>query len=143
MDYKDNKCRHLKNGPEKRLCGRCLLEFIDWRYSQSCWHFRPSFVNYCPSNLLSGSPPPPFPCVKKYGINIQFVAVRGWRLLGPVGDHILQEFNTLYLKRFRTYKTARALQTKLRKEGGLRQINTCRKVPLQVQFLETTFCIPF
>ncbi len=25
-------------------------------YSQSCWYFRPSFVNFCPSNLLSGSP---------------------------------------------------------------------------------------
>jgi hypothetical protein len=24
----------------------CLIEFIDWRYSQSCWYFRPSFVNY-------------------------------------------------------------------------------------------------
>ncbi len=32
----------------------CLSEFIDWKYSQSCWYFRPSFVNYCPSNLLSG-----------------------------------------------------------------------------------------
>jgi hypothetical protein len=25
------------------------------------WYFRPSFVNCCPSNLLSGSPPPPLP----------------------------------------------------------------------------------
>jgi hypothetical protein len=31
----------------------CLIEFI-WRYSQSCWYFRPIIVNYCPSNLLSG-----------------------------------------------------------------------------------------
>jgi hypothetical protein len=36
-----------------------LNRLIDWRYSQSCWYFRPSFVNYCPSNLLSGSPPSP------------------------------------------------------------------------------------
>ncbi len=36
--------------------------FIDWRYSQSCWYFRPSIVNCCLSNLLSGStlPPPLF-----------------------------------------------------------------------------------
>ncbi len=49
-NYKDNKtkCRHLKNWPVKGLCGRCLLEFIG---SQPCY-FRPSFVNYCPSNLL-------------------------------------------------------------------------------------------
>jgi hypothetical protein len=26
------------------------------RYSQSCWYFRHSFVNYCSSKLLSGSP---------------------------------------------------------------------------------------
>ncbi len=40
-----------------------LSVFTDWRYSQSSGHFRPSFVNCCPSNLLSGStlPPPPFP----------------------------------------------------------------------------------
>jgi hypothetical protein len=44
------KCRHLKNGPVKWLCGSCLSEFIDWRYSQSCWYFRPSVVNCCSSN---------------------------------------------------------------------------------------------
>jgi hypothetical protein len=35
--------------------------YIDWRYNQSCWYFRTSFVNYCPSNLLSSSPPRPSP----------------------------------------------------------------------------------
>ncbi len=39
------KCRHL------------------WRYSQSCWYFRPSFVNCCPSPLLCGSN---HPCLNKY-----------------------------------------------------------------------------
>ncbi len=38
--------------------------FIDWRYSQSCWYFRPNFANCCSSNLLSGSTLSPFPCVK-------------------------------------------------------------------------------
>jgi hypothetical protein len=33
-------------------------------------------------------------------------------LLSCVGDHILQEFNTLFLTRFRTYKTALPPQTK-------------------------------
>ncbi len=41
--------------PVKGLCGSCLSECIDLRYSQSCWYFRPSFVNCCRSNLLSGS----------------------------------------------------------------------------------------
>ncbi len=44
-------------------------------------------------------PPSRLPCVK-----VQCVAGRGWGVLSPVGDHILQEFNTLYLTRFRTYK---------------------------------------
>ncbi len=42
-----------------------LIEFIDWRYGQSCWYFRPPLVNKRPSNLLTGSPtplPPPFMC---------------------------------------------------------------------------------
>ncbi len=57
IDYIDikAKCYHLKNLPVKGLCGRCLSEFADWRYSQSCWYFRPSFVNCCSSSLLSGS----------------------------------------------------------------------------------------
>jgi hypothetical protein len=57
INYIDTKakCRYLKKWSVKGLCGRCLSEFIDWRYSQSCWYFRPSFVNCCPSPLLSGS----------------------------------------------------------------------------------------
>ncbi len=54
------------NWPVKGLCGRCFIR-VYRPDSQSCWYFRPSFVNWCPSNLLSGSPPllPPFP-VSKY-----------------------------------------------------------------------------
>jgi hypothetical protein len=100
--YKDTKttCRHLKNWPSKRICDRCLLEFIHWRRGQSCWYFRPSFVNYCPYNLLSvhlPHPPPP-PLKVQYRYSIQTVCGReGVGMLSPVGDHILQEFNTLYL----------------------------------------------
>jgi hypothetical protein len=39
----------------------------------SCWYFRPSFVNYCPSNFLSGSPPPPLPPFPKSKYSIQTV----------------------------------------------------------------------
>jgi hypothetical protein len=73
INYKDTKSKfrlHL-----------CLIEFINWRYSQSCWYFRPSFVKYCPCNLLSGSPPPvppsPFP-KSKYNIYRQSVSGKGW-----------------------------------------------------------------
>ncbi len=44
-------------------------------------------------------------------------------MLIPVGDHILQEFNTLYLTRFRTYKITYTTTNKnLGGGGGLRQI---------------------
>jgi hypothetical protein len=39
-----------------------------------------------------------------YSIYRKFVAEKRWGVLSCVGDHILQEFNTLYLTRFRTYK---------------------------------------
>jgi hypothetical protein len=85
-----------------------------------------SFVNYCPSNLLFGSPiphPSPFPKDK-----VQYIqTVSGWEgvvVLSCVGDHILQEFNTMFLTRFRTHKIALPPQTNLggKGEGGLRQI---------------------
>ncbi len=95
----------------KKLCGRCLSKYIDWRYIQSCWYLQPSFVTCCPSNLLSGSIPPfPLPCVNNF-TRIQCVR-GGGGVWNSVGDHILQEFNTLYLY----------------------LLNTCRKVPLQVNF---------
>ncbi len=54
-----------------------------------------------------------------------------------VGDHILLEFNTLFLTRFRTHKIAILPQTKTWEGRRHRQIiNTCRKVPLQVNFLD-------
>ncbi len=57
-------------------------------------------------------------------------------MLSPVGDHILQDFNALNLTRFRTYKLLDHPKQKTRNGGGLRQINTCRKVLLQVNFLD-------
>jgi hypothetical protein len=51
MDSK-TKYRHLK----KMTC--------EGTYSQSCRYCQSSFVNCCPSNLLSGSTLPPPPCVK-------------------------------------------------------------------------------
>jgi hypothetical protein len=71
------KCRHLI-----KLNCICLSELIDWRYSQSCWYFRPSFGNCCPSNLLSGPtfPPSPLPCVK-----VQYLQrVCDWKGVGGV-----------------------------------------------------------
>jgi hypothetical protein len=124
----------------------CLIEFIEWRYSQSCWYFRPSYVNYCPSNLLSGSPTPPPPLTPSQSQRtVQTVC--GWEGLGGggvlscVGDHNLQEFNTLFLTRFRTHRIATPPQAKTKEgRGPQTDKNTCRKVPLQVK---TTSCIAF
>ncbi len=105
-----------------RLFYWCLIEFVDWRGSQSiqsCWYFRPSSVNYCPNNLLSFSPPPPLlpsHTKSKYGIYRQCLARRMWGgggwVLNCVGDHILKEFSTLFITRFRTYKIALTSPTK-------------------------------
>jgi hypothetical protein len=45
----------------------CLKEFIDRRYSQSCWYFRPSLVNIAPVT---------FSLVLKYSIYVKTVC--GW-----------------------------------------------------------------
>jgi hypothetical protein len=103
--YKDtkNKCRLYW----------CLIEFIDWRYSQSCWYFRPSSVNYCFSNLLSGSPSPPLtPSQSQSAVYSDGVWLgEGGGVLSCVGDHILQVFNAQHLTRFRTYNIARQSRT--------------------------------
>jgi hypothetical protein len=90
-----------------------VLECIDWRYSQSCWYFRPSFVNYCPSNLPSVSPLPP-PSQSQSTVYTDSVWLGGGcgGCVSYVGDPTLQELNTLLLTRFRTYKIALPPQTK-------------------------------
>ncbi len=104
----------------------CLIEFIDWRYSQSCWYFLPSFVNYCVplySNLLSGSPPPLPPSQSKR----QRVAGKGcWVVLETIC------FRSLPLC-FRPDSESTKLlfhpKHKLKRGGGLRQINTMPQSP--------------
>ncbi len=42
----------------------CLIEFIDWRYSESCWYFRPFLETVAPLSSLWS--PPPLPKVNVY-----------------------------------------------------------------------------
>ncbi len=69
--------------------------------------FSTPLVYSCPSTFSLTSPPPPPPKV-----NIQYIqkvcgcGVVGGGVLSCVVDHILQEFNTLFLTRFRTFKIA-------------------------------------
>jgi hypothetical protein len=110
----------------------CLTEFIDWIQSlmlvfsaQPC-----ELLPLKPSLWFTSSTPPSLPKVK-----VQIVC--GWEgvgVLSYVGDHILQKFNTLFLTRFRNYKIALPSQDKNRGGKGFQTDNTCRKVPLQVNF---------
>ncbi len=69
----------------------------------------------CPSILLSDLPPPPSEVNVQCTVYRQCVAVGGGGggVLSCVVDHILQEFNTLFLTRFRAYKIATPPQTKM------------------------------
>ncbi len=66
-----------------------------------------------PSNLLSGSSLafPPSLCQSTVHTDSVWLG-GGEEVLSPVGDHILQVFNTLCLTIFSTYKIARPPQTK-------------------------------
>ncbi len=119
-----------KNWPAKGLCGRFLSEFIDWSqflaYIQSCWCFQPSFVS-----VLSPVAPLPFSLVQLYPPPPPHFPV--WI------STLYKEFYTLYLTRFRIY-TINHPKEKPRRGGGLRQINTGRKVPVQVNFFPWQRC---
>jgi hypothetical protein len=91
----------------------CLIEFIQLVMMV----FRPRFLKYiAPLTFLSGSTPTPLPPIPK--VKVQYIqTVCGWEgtggeVLSCVGDYILQEFNTQFLTRFRTYKFATPPQTK-------------------------------
>jgi hypothetical protein len=115
-------CRHMKKLTSKGTLRQVFIRVFRLKianlwctlYSQSCWYFRPSFVNCCPSNLLSGSTRPPIPCAKVQYIYRQCVAHdRGWGVVESLWrPYSAGVYNTLYLTRFRTYKIARPPQTK-------------------------------
>jgi hypothetical protein len=72
------------------------------------------------------------------------VAGRGWGVLSCVGDHLLQEFNTLYLTRFRTYKIALSPPTKTYEGREPQPDKHLPQSPFIGQFfLITTFGIAF
>ncbi len=86
------------------------IEFIDWRYSQSCWYFR--HLLWTVALLPSLWPPPtPPPSQSKHTV-YTYMCGCGMVVLSCGVDHILQEFNTLFLKRFITYKIDSPPQTK-------------------------------
>jgi hypothetical protein len=71
--------------------------------------FSTALGNCCPSTFSLSSPtPPPFPKYSKHTVYTDSVWL--WGALSCVVDHILEDFNTLFLTRFRTYKVAKKHQ---------------------------------
>jgi hypothetical protein len=93
------------------------------------------------SSLLSGSTlPPSLPSlhVNKYSIQ----CVRGV-VQGSVGDHNCRSFALCIWQNSEPTILLDQPKQKSRRGGGFRQINTCRKVPSQVNFFTVTFCIAY
>ncbi len=75
--------------PKCRLYWR-LIDFIDWRYSHSCWHFRPLLWTSAPLSfsLVHLLPPPLFPVWIRTGVPVFIQCVTG----GGIGG--LRQINT-------------------------------------------------
>ncbi len=69
----------------------CSIEFIDWRYSQPCWYFRPFLWTSAPLTFsLVHQPPPPSLCpwVNKYRGMYSCTVCNMGGGIGWCGDHI-------------------------------------------------------
>ncbi len=136
MNYKDIKpymSAFLSVDLLSDFAAFCLTDFIDWRYIHSWFVFSTQLVNCCPQGRrnytcvhfplyctfsLTSSPHPPFPM---YGIfYTDSVWLWGVGVLKCTVDHILQEFYTLFLTRFKTYKNASPPQTKMTSKDDIK-----------------------
>ncbi len=114
----------------------CLIDFIDWRYIHSWFVFSTQLVNccphgrrnytvlvyYCPSTVPSlwpPSPSPPSQCTV-YADSVWLWGEWWEGGLKYTVDHILQEFYTLFLTRFRTFKIASPTQTKMTSKDDIK-----------------------
>jgi hypothetical protein len=93
----------------------CLTDFRDWKYIHSWLVFLTQLGNCYPHERRNYTTPPlPLPKV-----NVQYIQTvcgwggPGWVVFNCVLDHNLQEFNTLFLTRFRTYKITTPPETKI------------------------------
>ncbi len=131
MNYKDTKpymSGFLSVDLLTEFAAFCLTDFIDWIYIHSWFVFSTQLVNCClhgrrnymvlvyccPSTVPSLWPPPPSPPSQCSVYTDSVWLVGGWWgvLKCPV-DHILQEFYTGFLTRFKTYKISSPPQTKM------------------------------
>jgi hypothetical protein len=96
--------------------------------------FSTPLVNLRSFNLLTGSSPHPLPCENKYRVCIYTVCNGG----GGSGcvESIHRSYTLCIWPDSEPTKSLYHPKQKLRRRGGLRQKNTCRQVPLQVDFLK-------
>ncbi len=59
---------YLKTPNPKCRLYWCFIEFIDRRYSQSCWYFRRALLSIAPLTFSLVSSPSPLPCVNQYTV---------------------------------------------------------------------------
>jgi hypothetical protein len=90
----------------------CLTDFTDWRYIHSWLVFSTQLGNCCPMDE------------GKCSVYTESVWLwwggGGGGVLSCVVDHILQEFNTLFTTRFRTYKIAKPPRTKMTSKDDIK-----------------------
>jgi hypothetical protein len=113
----------------------CLIEFVEWRYSQSCWYFRTLLGTSAPltfSLVLSPVIPPPH----VFMFSTIHTACNGG---GGEGNQVVWRSSTgvytAYLTRFRTYKIALPLQTKTSEGRGPERDQHLPPNPFTGQFL--------
>ncbi len=112
----------------------CFIEFADWRFCQSCWYFRPPLWNSVPLTFSwLTSPPPLLPVWINTGVcNYTVCNGGGGNGIRLCGEH-LHESYTLCI-----WPPKLLYHPKQKPRGGGGQINTCRQIPLQVNFEEKT-----
>ncbi len=112
-----------------------------WQVFIRVYRLGPSFVNCCPSSLLSGSTLPSPPSLCQSTAYTDSVWLRGgggsWVLL----EAIFQRSLALCIwPDSEPTKLPHHAKQKLKRGGDLRQINTWRKVPLKVNFFRRRHC---
>ncbi len=103
----------------------CIF-FFSTQLVNCCLHGRRNYmvlVYCCPCTVPSLWPPPPSPPSQStvYSDSVWLWGV-GWGVLKCTVDHILQEFYTLFLTRFRTYKIALPPQTKMTSKEDFKRL---------------------
>jgi hypothetical protein len=113
----------------------CLTDLIDWRYIHTLMVciFYPACERLLPWTkelylcigapllyLLSDLLPPPQTKCTVYTDSVWLWGWGGWGVLNCTVDHILQEFYTLFLTRFRTYKMDSPPQAKMTSKDDIK-----------------------